>query len=58
MQVSYISSAYMPPFFNFYIILLKGEIIKIYKYIISWNNNKEAIIKTFNSFGFLLKARV
>ena len=53
MRVGHVSGACMPPFLNLHTMLLEGETIETYGRIVSWDDDEEAMMKTFNGLGFL-----
>jgi len=53
MRVGHVSGACMPPFLNLYTMLLEGEAVETYGRLVSWNDDEDAMMKTFNGLGFL-----
>jgi hypothetical protein len=58
MRVGHVSGACIAPFLNLHTMLLEGETIETYGRIVSWNDDEEAMMKTFNGLGFLPGAGV
>ena len=58
MRVGHVSGACMPAFLNLHTMLLEGETVETYGRIVSWDDDEEAMMKTFNGLGFLPGAGV
>ncbi|TVY46706.1 hypothetical protein LOCC1_G004658 [Lachnellula occidentalis] len=51
-RVGHVSAAIMPAFLNVHSMLLDGETFETYGRVVSWDEDEEAMMKTFNGLGF------